>query len=628
MLWTLLVAVAVLALPRDAAAQAAVMPVPRQVFLDNNGNPCSGCKVYTYDAGTTTARFVYSDPSLSTTLPNPFTLNASGRPQTSGGTETNVYPAATSYKWELRTSADVVIWTADNVAHVPAAAGNVDLSDQTAGEALAAGDVVYLSDGSGGGNVGQWYKADADNTYSSSTAGMVGMVPSAIASGGTGTIRLAGRVTGLSGLTAGELYYASATAGALTATPPTNARQIGEAQSTTVLILHSNPGALRVPDSDGTHSLVVATTSNLTADRLLTLVPGDGARSLTIGADSTINQDVSTTGSPTFSDITFSGGDLIASANAVFRRNTSDASDNGFVQMAGGGSASETRGAYITAYGNEHGSTGRIHYQLGNVSGAVHQFSRADGSNLLLLDGSDGAATFNSTRTGVQGTWFFLNSSTGSASPGMVIRSGRSASDDYALLVTSGDSGREPLSALSSGKVLMPYTGASLTTGSAANMFIDSGTGQVFRSTSSARYKTNIRLAPTTAWRWLLNLNTHYYQGESDGTREFGGLLAEEVVTHGPRGADGYPLYASLDAQGQPDWVQYPHLTAPLIDGLKNHEDRLNKQNDVIDLLLQRMERLERENAELRARLGQLSPAGTLIPNTNGAVVLVPAVVR
>ena len=47
--------------------------------------------------------------------------------------------------------------------------------------ALTAGQVVYISDGSGSKEAGLWFLADADETYSSSTAAEIGMVPAAIA---------------------------------------------------------------------------------------------------------------------------------------------------------------------------------------------------------------------------------------------------------------------------------------------------------------------------------------------------------------------------------------------------------------------------------------------------------------
>ena len=273
-----------LLVPAAADAQATVIPIPYPSFENSAGTgPCASCRLYAYAAGTSTLLSTYSDSALTVANVNPLVLNAAGRNPAGA-----IYLLPRSYKFVLQTSAGTEIWSRDNIAALPPFFVNLDVTG-TAGEALSAGDVVYLSDGSGSLTAGRWYKADADNTYSSSTAGMVGIAPAACASGATDcSIRMGGRVTGLSGLTAGELYYASATAAALTATPPTNTRFVGEADSTTSLIVQGNPGGVRVPDSDGTHSLVVKTTSDLTADRLLTFVTGDAARTITITGDATI----------------------------------------------------------------------------------------------------------------------------------------------------------------------------------------------------------------------------------------------------------------------------------------------------------------------------------------------------
>lgn len=267
----------------SASAQAqsyTLAPYPVQYFTDGAA-VCNGCLLNAYLSGTSTRRDTYSDTS-GTANANPVVLNSAGR--------ATVYLAVgVSYRLVLTNSTGgTTYFDVDPVSAVPSSAGNVDLSG-TAGEALALGEVAYLSDGSGSTTAGRWYRADADNTYSSSTAGAVGIATAAIASAGTGTIRIVGRMTGLSGLTAGELYYASATAGALTATPPTNQRFIGEADTTTTLILSAGAGAVKIPDSDGTHVLSFITTSNLTADRRITILPGDSNRQITLNGDATLN---------------------------------------------------------------------------------------------------------------------------------------------------------------------------------------------------------------------------------------------------------------------------------------------------------------------------------------------------
>jgi hypothetical protein len=126
----------------------------------------------------------------------------------------------------------------DSITSVPVANVDVDVTG-TAGEALSAGNVVYLSAGDGGRTAGRWYLADADLDYGSTTAQALGFAIAAISSGSSGSIRVAGRITGLAGLNTGTTYYISATSGAITGTPPTNARKVGMADSASTMVTSS-----------------------------------------------------------------------------------------------------------------------------------------------------------------------------------------------------------------------------------------------------------------------------------------------------------------------------------------------------------------------------------------------------
>lgn len=220
--------------PTLAAAQGTPMPFVRPYFTENSGRPCANCRLYTYAAGTTTAQPTYTTKALTlgTENTNPIVLDSAGRPNTG-----YIYLSQTSYRFVLKNStSSITYWDSDNTPAVPGTSGGVDV-DATAGEALAAGVAAYLSDGSGGKTAGRWYKTDADNGYASSAASLVGMVTTAIDAAAAGTVRIAGRITGLSGLTSGTDYYASATDGAITSTAPANTRFIGRSDSTTSIVL-------------------------------------------------------------------------------------------------------------------------------------------------------------------------------------------------------------------------------------------------------------------------------------------------------------------------------------------------------------------------------------------------------
>ena len=81
-------------------------------FFDNNGNPLSGGKIYTYEAGTTTPLATYTSSTGVTTHTNPIILDSNGRVP-NGGEIWNNYIKL--YKFVLKTSEDVTLATYDNV---------------------------------------------------------------------------------------------------------------------------------------------------------------------------------------------------------------------------------------------------------------------------------------------------------------------------------------------------------------------------------------------------------------------------------------------------------------------------------------------------------------------------------
>ena len=84
----------------------AILQVLRHQFFDSSGNPLSGGKVYTYDAGTSTPRNTYTDQGAGTPNANPVILDSRG--------EASIWFSG-SYKVVLKTSADVTIYTVDNI---------------------------------------------------------------------------------------------------------------------------------------------------------------------------------------------------------------------------------------------------------------------------------------------------------------------------------------------------------------------------------------------------------------------------------------------------------------------------------------------------------------------------------
>lgn len=81
-------------------------PTPKFQFFNDSTAVCNACKLYTYAAGTLTPLTAYSTSS-GTTHANPVVLDSLGR--------TTIYLSSSSYRFILKTSADVQIWDQDNI---------------------------------------------------------------------------------------------------------------------------------------------------------------------------------------------------------------------------------------------------------------------------------------------------------------------------------------------------------------------------------------------------------------------------------------------------------------------------------------------------------------------------------
>lgn len=107
------------------------VPIPnaKARFFDANGDPLSGGKLYTYQAGTTTDLATYTTAAGTVANANPVVLDANG--------EADVWLAAGTYKFVLKNSADVTQWTVDNIPGI-----NTGLAYQS----ITTTDTLYASD--------------------------------------------------------------------------------------------------------------------------------------------------------------------------------------------------------------------------------------------------------------------------------------------------------------------------------------------------------------------------------------------------------------------------------------------------------------------------------------------------
>jgi hypothetical protein len=143
-----------------------------------------------------------------------------------------------------------------------------------AGESLSARDAVYVSPTLTAGTAGRVYKMDADVLVKSTQSFFVGFANAAAIAAANVAVQVSGVVSGFSGLTAGAIYYASGTAGAITLTKPLHPFPVGMAISATELVINTgnrreteqseNASAIYGYAMGGDSGAVVATTDRIT----------------------------------------------------------------------------------------------------------------------------------------------------------------------------------------------------------------------------------------------------------------------------------------------------------------------------------------------------------------------------
>jgi hypothetical protein len=84
-----------------------LLPLLRQRFFDQNGDPLSGGLLYSYVANTATPKATYTDSSGATPNTNPIVLDSDGY--------CDVWVGAGAYKFVLTDADDAEIWSRDNI---------------------------------------------------------------------------------------------------------------------------------------------------------------------------------------------------------------------------------------------------------------------------------------------------------------------------------------------------------------------------------------------------------------------------------------------------------------------------------------------------------------------------------
>jgi hypothetical protein len=112
---------------------------PRKQFLDGNGDPLAGAKLYTYITGTTTPKVTYSDQALTTPNANPVVSDADGY-------FGDIWLATdVAYKLVLNDSADVLVWSADPVDGAFVADGSITSDKLASGLDINVNSVQFVT---------------------------------------------------------------------------------------------------------------------------------------------------------------------------------------------------------------------------------------------------------------------------------------------------------------------------------------------------------------------------------------------------------------------------------------------------------------------------------------------------
>jgi len=213
-----------------------LMPAPYLTLEDIDGDALTGGTVTFLDTGTAILATVYADANGLVISANPLTVDAAGR--------YSVW--LTPYQVvdvEYRDQFGTLIKTVPGVQAIPGAGGNVDIPG-ILGDGPNIGAWYFLSTGELG-VAGQWHLTQSG--YPSSQVQTVGVLIASEPSGAA-TFRIAGKLTGLTGLVTGRVYYLADAYGQVSLTPGLYGRKVGQADTPTSLVLWPNPPPLVDPE--------------------------------------------------------------------------------------------------------------------------------------------------------------------------------------------------------------------------------------------------------------------------------------------------------------------------------------------------------------------------------------------
>jgi|688.fasta_scaffold00656_67 hypothetical protein len=196
---------------------------------------------------------------------------------------------------------------------------------------------------------------------------------------------------------------------------------------------------------------------------------------------------------------------------------------------------------------------------------AYSQWINSSGAFVMGLDASAGATE----RMRINSAGNVLINSTSTIASKLVVASSTSTSASYSAIFASS-SGSDILDIRGDGLITMPFLVSVFTTGNAANVWTNPSNGDLYRSTSSIKYKKNVENY-TKGLTELMQLRPVSYEGKSevDAGKTFAGLIAEEVHEL------GLTEYVQYSDDGSPNALSYQNMVAILIKSVQELKNEL-----------------------------------------------------
>jgi hypothetical protein len=229
--------------------------------------------------------------------------------------------------------------------------------------------------------------------------------------------------------------------------------------------------------------------------------------------------------------------------------------------------------------------------RIGDAGGNYYDIGRSTGNGLLTFYGNQAAAsgyvfsTVNGERMRIDTSGNLLVGTT-TGSDRVVIKASGTSSAASAITIQNS-AGTELLRVRNDGVV---YTGVATyspynnTTGAAANVVVNAS-GDLYRSTSSLRYKINVQnyekgLSDVAKLRPVTFQSKLKENDEFSSTHTYAGFIAEEVD------ATGLREFVSYDNEGRPDALHYANMVALMAKAIQE----LSAKNDALEARLAALE--------------------------------------